>query len=51
MASNASRTATNLKIPPSNETLNILRRNMQYEYEFYEYIKKRLHKQKDELGL
>lgn len=51
MAANISRTSTNLKVLPSNETVARLRDSMKYEYQFYEYIRARLFKQKEMLGL
>ena len=39
----------NFKLPVSEEVRNILKRNMSYEIEFYEFCKQRLQSQYDQL--
>nr|XP_054748859.1 uronyl 2-sulfotransferase-like [Lytechinus pictus] len=42
---------TNFKKPTSPKTYSILKQRMKYDYAFYDYVKKRLHRVAKELGI
>nr|XP_054748858.1 uronyl 2-sulfotransferase-like [Lytechinus pictus] len=42
---------TSYKLPPSPMTYSILKQNLKKDYEFYDYVKKRLHKVAKNLGI
>lgn len=42
---------TQKKVPPSEETQKIMTERMQYDYQFYNFVKDRFYKQKQDLGL
>lgn len=51
VAENITKTTTSFKIPPSKETIEILKERLKYEYKFYNFVKQRLYEQKARLGL